>query len=885
MRSSWFWIVGMLAGAASAFGGEASLPPILYVARQQYAVDHHNTGTDFTAGDVSCQNVRIGSAIRRLDGTNVTTVLDCPRGVIRDLELSWDAKKLLFSMRREAWENFSVWEMDVDGGNLHRLTDGKFADIDPAYLPDGRIVFSSNRDVKYCGCNWHLQGNIFRMDADGSNIRQLGRNNLYESRPSVLPDGRIIYDRWEYVDRHFGPSFGLWTMFPDGRTQALFYGNNAWAPGAIFDARPLPGGHPERVVCIFGSCHDRPWGALVALDRRKGLDGMKPVLRSFPSDITNKVMVGASLKDGRSAFHPCEGFIDTFLSLPIKYEDPYPLDANRVLCARMIRAKDERTGIYLCDFATGEERLIREEQRLGCFDPIPLMARPVPPKLADAINESRKTGVFYVADVYHGTGMEAVPRGTIKYLRIVEAPPKRDRSDSFWNLDTTHRPAVNYNSTNTKRVLGVVRVEEDGSALFEVPSETFLYFQALDADGKMVQSMRSGTTVMPGERASCVGCHEDRLEATPPIVETRARRAAPQKLQTVDGLPPREFSYMHEIQPIWTRNCLACHDYGKPGAKAVNLAPDLGIIFNTSYLSLREKIALRWYPDAAGASKELLKPVDDGPPEVLPAYAWGAHRSRLIDLLDAGHHGVKLTAAERAKLIEWIDLNMPYYPTYETAFPDRPYGRSPLTFPEAEELVALTGCKESIVPPTKWYRPGKNGNRELGTGVNFTRPELSPCLKGLSGEAYERALAIIRTGAEALRRHGRPDLPDGTRRVRETPLKRLVPQGALADCAEVLFDLGRERTVAGLDFVTDGSSQPPRCIDVIDGEGKTLVADLSVPFAPNSVVTVGFEKAKASKIGFRVKEAAPGGSWRVKGVRVRIATFAGHLVLEETERY
>ena len=263
----------------------AALPPIVYVARRQYAVDHHNTGTDFTAGDVSCHNVRPGAAIRRLDGTNVTTLLDCPQGVIRDLEVSWDARRLLFSMRQTPSENFSVWEMGADGSGLKRLTDGAGADIDPCYLPDGRIVFSSNRDVKYCGCNWHLQGNLFRIDADGSNLRQLGRNNLYESRPSVLPDGRIIYDRWNYVDRHFGCSFGLWTMFPDGRSQALFYGENAWAPGAIFDARALPGGHPERVVCIFGACHDRPWGALVALDRRKGLDGMTPVMYSFRSSV------------------------------------------------------------------------------------------------------------------------------------------------------------------------------------------------------------------------------------------------------------------------------------------------------------------------------------------------------------------------------------------------------------------------------------------------------------------------------------------------------------------------------------------------------------------------------------------------------------------------
>lgn len=540
-----------------------SLPSIVYVARHPYAEDHHNTGTDFTTGDVSCHNVRPGAAIRHLDGTNVTTLLETAHGVIRDLEVSWDAKKLLFSCRRDASENFTVCEMNADGTGLRRLTDGRFADLDPAYLPDGRIVFSSTRDVKYCGCNWHMQGNIFRMDADGSHVRQLGRSNLYESRPSVLDDGRVIYDRWEYVDRHFGPSFGLWTMFPDGRTQALFYGNNAWAPGAIFDARALPGGHPERVVCTFGSCHDRPRGALVAIDRRRGMDGMAPVLRSFPADITNLVCVSADFKDGRTCGHPFEGFIDTFKKLPILYSDPFPIDAERVLCSRMLEPGNDRTGIYLCNLRDGSERLVHREAVYGCFDPMPLVPRKRPPVLAVAVDDAAKTGVFYLADVYHGTGMEKVPRGTVKWLRIIEAPPKRDRSDSFWNTDTTHRPAVNYNCTNTKRVIGTVPVEADGSALFEMEANLFVYFQALDADGKMVQSMRSGVTLQPGERASCVGCHEDRLEATLPVKETLASRRGPSVPVCADGAP-RAFSYVRDVQPIWNRHCLKCHDYGRP---------------------------------------------------------------------------------------------------------------------------------------------------------------------------------------------------------------------------------------------------------------------------------------------------------------------------------
>lgn len=858
--------------------GRAPLPPILYVARQQFAEDHHNTGTDFTAGDVSCQNVRPGAAIRCLDGTNVTTVLDCPGGVIRDLELSWDARKALFAMRRAPWENFAIWEMAVDGTGLRRLTDGKGADIDPCYLPDGRIVFSSNRDVKFCGCNWHRQGNIFRIDADGSHLRQLGRNNLYESRPSVMPDGRIVYDRWNYVDRHFGCSFGLWTMFPDGRAQALFYGENAWTPGAIFDARALPGGNPERVVCIFGACHDRPWGALVALDRRRGLDGMKPILHSFPADITNRICVKVDYKRGQTSYHPCEGFIDTMKSLPLKYEDPFPLDADRILCARMVAPKSERTALYLCSLADGTETLVHEEKSLGCFDPLPLVPRAKPPALADAVDDTKKTGVFYLADVYHGTGMEKVPRGTVKWLRIVEAPPKRDRSDHFWNTDTTHRPAVNYNCTNTKRVLGVVPVEADGSALFEVEANKFVFFQALDEKGMMVQSMRNGTTLQPGERASCVGCHEDRLEATPALRDTAARGRAPSIPRLVRGQTPRAFSYARDIQPIWNRRCLKCHDDGRPGAKAVDLSGDLGIVFNTSYMSLRAKTPFRWYPDDPAQPKELLKPVDDGPPEVLGAYAWGSHRSRLVDLLDAGHQGVKLTPEERATVVEWIDLNTPYYPTYETAFPDRPYGRSPLTFEQTWELVGITGDTNSILAKNIWKRPDET--RRLGTGVNFTRPELSPCLRGLSPEARDKALSLIRTGAATLAEYGRPDMPEAPTAKQETLLKRLAPAtGPLADAAEMRFDLCRVRPVSAVDFVSQPGAPLPARVDVLGDGGKVLAKDAALPnLSAGETFTLRFPKQETRTVVLRTASTG----WRLAAVRVRMPTFAGHLVLRES---
>jgi hypothetical protein len=306
---------------------------------------------------------------------------------------------------------------------------------------------------------------------------------------------------------------------------------------------------------------------------------------------------------------------------------------------------------------------------------------------------------------------------------------------------------MNFNCTNNKRILGDAPVETDGSACFEVPADRFVYFQTLDADGMMVQSMRSGTTIRPGERAGCVGCHEPRLTgatATSPYPSSLALQRPPSRLKPWYG-PPREFSYMAEVQPVLDRHCVRCHDYRTEGGAVLNLAGDPGLVFNTSYLDLRTKSPIRWHPDRPDETKALVKAVDDGPPEVLPAYAWGSHRSRLIDVLRAGHYEVRLSREELDRIITWIDVNAPYYGSYDSIYSDNPFGRSPLTRAELSRLAELTGVPVDA----------RDVGAELqGSQVSFTRPKLSRCLQKLNRDdsRHGEALAIIRKGAERFAR-------------------------------------------------------------------------------------------------------------------------------------
>jgi hypothetical protein len=309
---------------------------------------------------------------------------------------------------------------------------------------------------------------------------------------------------------------------------------------------------------------------------------------------------------------------------------------------------------------------------------------------------------------------------------------------------------MNWTDFGNKRILGTVPVEADGSAYFEVPSDTFVFFQLLDANGMMIQSMRSGTLVQSGERASCIGCHDERRTApalaTPPAPRDAASngllalRRAPSKLTGWHG-PPREFSFLTEVQPVLNKHCVRCHDYGKEAEKILNLAPDRDLVFNTAYNEL-------W-------RKKFISVPGAGPPEIQPARSWGSHASKLGQALLKRYRD-KLSAEEFDRIVTWMDLNAPYYPSFASAHPDNLAGRSPLDDGQLARLDQLTG-----VPLLRLAGHAEN----RGPQITFDRPELSPCLARFTDKAdahYLEALALIRTGHDALAQKPEADAPGFT---------------------------------------------------------------------------------------------------------------------------
>lgn len=721
--------------------------PILFITRAQYLPDHHNTETMFQNGEINTGSFRGGGAMKVIDiakGGAVTTLLATPEGIVRDPEISYDGHKVTFSMRKNPADDYHIYEMNVEGTGMRQLTTGpRLSDLDPNYLPDGRVVFSSTREPKVCQCNRHIQANLFAMGGDGSNITQIGRNTLFEGHPAMLPDGRVMYDRWEYVDKQFGPAFALWAANPDGTNQTLFYGNNSWSPGGIIQARPVPG--TNKVVATFVACHDRPWGAICVLDPSIGMNGKLPIVSCWPANARDYLTNRQEYGDGQGG-HPSAGQIDNFGGLPVKYQDAYPLSDKYFICSKQVSG--EQMGLFLVD-VFGNETLLHSEQP-GCYDAMPITARTRPAIIPSRIDYAREDGRFYIADVYRGAGMESVKRGTVKTLRVVEAPVKLFWSNGNWNVDATQAPAMNWNCTSNKRILGDVPVEKDGSVYFSCQAGKFIYFQLLDANGMMIRSMRSGTTIQPGETAGCIGCHDKPQATMPNSASLIALRKSAVRIKPWHGAP-RDFNYLTEVQPVFDKHCVSCHDYGKPAGEKLNLAGDLGLAFNTSYIELRRRSALRWFPDKPGAPKLLVKAVDDGPPEALPAFAWGSHQSHLADVIRSEHHGVRLDRESVDRIVTWIDLNAPYYGSYATAVPDNAFGRSPLDPGKLQRLSDLTG-----------RRLYDQGSEIQGSQVSFNRPELSPCLAGLKDrnpEGYREAVSIIRSGMAILAHYPREDMP------------------------------------------------------------------------------------------------------------------------------
>ncbi len=596
---------------------EFGFDEVVFAARPPAKDGHWYANFSHYARDVENRLYIDGGQLVKLNlKTGETTILlDDPEGTVRDPVVDYDGKTIVFSYRPAGDDTCHLFEIQSDGTGLKQLTDGQWDDIEPCFLPDGGLMFVSGRGRRWVNCWLTRVAVLYRCDRDGKNIQLISPNVEHDNTPWVLNDGRIIYTRWEYVDRSQVHYHHLWTTNPDGTGQMVYFGN--MHPGGLFiDAKPIPGS--DRIVYVDSPGHGRKnhAGHISTVTDRNG-----------PDDLS---MVKRITQDGG-------------------YWDPYPLSKDVFLVAnrnRMLVLGSDGAECTIYDHPSipsgpgGANKVYADLQ-----EPRPLMARKKEPQVPSRVQPDQATGRMMLTDVYVGRNMQGVERGSIKKLLILESLPKPINY-------TGGMDPMSFGGTFTaERIMGTVPVEPDGSAFFELPAKRAFLFVALDENNDAVKRMQSFTCVMPGEVFSCVGCHEERKTTPQPLrgagMPTAFKRP-PSRIEPIAGIPDI-FDFPRDIQPILDKHCVKCHNPQKRSGKIV-LTGDRGPIFSHSYFILTVTAQF-----ADGRNR----PKSNYAPRML-----GAGASPLMDKLSGGHHDVKASEAELKTVRYWIEAGAPYPGTY-----------------------------------------------------------------------------------------------------------------------------------------------------------------------------------------------------------------------------
>ncbi|MBT3199989.1 MAG: hypothetical protein HN350_08725 [Phycisphaerales bacterium] len=678
-------------------------------------------------------------------------------GVIFDMSPSFDAKKLLFSWMRVTHtaeekkskkklgyrgnpDSFHIFEINIDGTGLRQITTGRFHDVHPVYLPDGRIVFTSTRGKSYSMCQAALSSALFTMNADGSDIKRIEFSTLACMSPYVLDDGSILFMRWEYNDKSLFDLQSLWTINPDGTRVQLFYGNTITNPNVIWQAKSIPG--TQKVLATLGPHHGHPVGAVGIIDRSLGTENTAAITNITPeyAYVPSKVYRhGGGPGDKQYKF---------------AFRDPWPVKSDLFLVAYggPARGGPGRYRIFALD-DKGNRTMVCQAPKLSCFNPVPLQARKTPKTILPIAPSKENYGTFFVSDVNLGLADKGIKRGTIKEIRIMSQLPKRCNMRGRRIYD--HDPVISRASYYVKVCFGTVPVEADGSAHFKAPAGCELYFQAVDADGKEIIRMGSTTQIMPGERQSCVGCHEPR-NVTAPVTRRIAFRRAPSEITPPPWGKSGPVNFVKHVQPVLDKHCVKCHSGAAPEGK-MDLSGDKTQYFNMAYDSLlsTKQVHFIW--------------VNRAPTHNFKPLETGSHASKLTKLIETDH-GPKVKMAkipdkDRRILYAWIDANCPYYATYDNTRPGTAGSR------DLWRGAWINNVKAGIKATRARIRLGV-------TDINLTHPEYSRLLTGSLAKSaggmaddknaifktksdpnYIAILKAIRAGKKALDDKPRIDMP------------------------------------------------------------------------------------------------------------------------------
>ncbi|MDP6546636.1 MAG: hypothetical protein QGH60_21885 [Phycisphaerae bacterium] len=584
------------------------------------------------------------------------------KGMYFDPDLSYDAKKLLFCFKGEPKGSSSIYEIGIDGKGLRRITnpradylpckkDGKIKsvyfgrhgslgaaqDLTPAYLPNGKIVFTTMRHNGLVPCNNTGVAIMHAMDSDGGDTYPISVNSETEFDPSLMQDGRILYGRWEYVDKTALTIQSLWTVYPDGTMETALYANNMVFPEAVLDSRQVFS-DPRYIVSTFSKHNSTPRGTIALIDTKMGKNDPKAVFNfSDPKHPT------------RDTGEAC---------------DPFPITKDLILFSDR---SGRRNAIFLIK-RNKDDSLTREllvsDPGIDCHSPIPVKVRPLPNMRPSQVDRSKDYGFFVLQNVYEG--MPKVPKGSIKQLRVVEETSRTSRTPGGGPFNQTFTISAALAWTG-KNYLGMVPVEKDGSAYFKVPAGKMIFLQAIDAEGRCVRSMRTFIQAAPGATRGCVGCHEDKKATFPPLKKLALAQKKPPEEPKDESWGSGPLDYPTMVQPVFDAHCVKCHGGEKGFAAGLDLTGGWTEYFNNSYHNLVSRREVQ-YKATLIAGVCSMNGTAHYSTKIFPAYELGSPAAPLGKVLVDGALGhkdrFKITRAERDIILAWIDGNGPYHGTW-----------------------------------------------------------------------------------------------------------------------------------------------------------------------------------------------------------------------------
>ncbi|QZT38004.1 SUMF1/EgtB/PvdO family nonheme iron enzyme [Halosquirtibacter xylanolyticus] len=549
---------------------------------------------------------------------------------ITDLQLHWDAKRILYSAvnKNMRWQ---LYEVNIDGSNNHKVTHVDEPDIDffdATYLPSGKIITASTIGYQGVPCNSGSVpvANLCLYDPKTNDLRRLNFGQDNDWSPEVMNNGQIMYLRWEYTDNTHYFSRIMMRMNPDGTTKKELYGSGSFWPNTMFDAKPIPNGDSQFVAVVSGHHGVPRTGRLVLFDPTKGRQEEKGVIQEIPyRNKPVKPVIGDKIVDG----------------VWPQFLKPHPLNDKYFLVTAKL-SPDGLWGLYLVDVFDNITPISVVEGK-AITEVIPVLKRDTPPIIPEKVDVKSKESTVFIQDIYEGLGTQGVPRGTIKGLRILAY-------EFAYNDVKSNFDAHGIQSCwDIKRLLGTVPVEKDGSVMFKIPANVPISIQPLDENGAAVQLMRSWLTGMPNEIVSCIGCHENQNSIAIPK-NTIASQLSPKIITPPNG-GVRPFSFEYEIQPILNKRCIACHDGSQDIPDYKDTSIDNVVHFGKSYLALHP------YINRQGAEADI---------HTMNPMEYHANTSELVKLLKKGHHNVTLSDKEWRTLFTWIDFNAPYNGSFQT---------------------------------------------------------------------------------------------------------------------------------------------------------------------------------------------------------------------------